>query len=175
MREIIAETNRLQLCVPTMDDLDGLSALWSDAETMRYIGSGVPWTREQVQERIERAIGFCADKGMTFWTVVEESTDTIIGQGGLVPISFNGDEIELGYRLGKDHWGKGYATEIARASAAYGFDALNLDRLVAVCYEQNLPSRAVLKKVGFRKLGQSDVYYGVHALLHECLPYDLVR
>lgn len=174
--EIIAETDRLVLRVPRVEDVEALALMWADPETMRYIGkAGEGWTRAKVVERIERAIRFCDEHGMTFWTVVERETDEIIGQGGLVPIAFNGDEIELGYRLGKSHWGKGYGTEIAWASAAYGFDRLGLDRLVAVTYAENTGSRRVLSKVGFRELGSSELYYDTTTLLHELELVDLVR
>lgn len=175
MRTAIFTTERLILASPDMDDCDALCQLWSDPETMRYIGAGGVWTREQIVARIERAIGMQRDRGMTFWTVVEKDTGEVIGQGGLVPIEFNGPEIELGYRLGKAHWGKGYATEIARASAAYGFDTLGVEALVAVCYAENLPSRCVLTKAGFREAGESDVYYGVNTIVHRMTPSDCVR
>jgi RimJ/RimL family protein N-acetyltransferase len=142
---------------------------------MKYIGAGGVWTREQVVERIDRAINMQRDRGMTFWTVKEIDTGAIIGQGGLVPIDFAGPEIELGYRLGKDHWGNGYATEIARASAEYGFGELGLTDLVAVCYAENMPSRRVLIKAGFTEAGESDAYYGVPTIVHRLNKSDGVR
>lgn len=158
-----------------MEHLDALTGLWSDAETMRFIGKGVPWTRDDVLTRIQRAIHTQAERGMTFWTVVRNDDHTIIGQGGIVPISFNGPEYELGYRLGREHWGKGYATEIARLSRDHAFGPLGLDRLVAVTYQENQASRRVLTKVGFRATGESDLYYGVSSQTYELLatdPYD---
>ena len=173
MRSVVFETDRLELCVPCLADVDALSSYWSDPETMKYLGiNGDVWTREQVVERIERGARFCSEHGMTFWTVVEKATDTVIGQGGLVPIAFNGDEVELGYRFGKGHWGKGYATDVARASAAYGFEALGLDRLVAVSFPENAASRKVLTKVGFEELGESGLYYGKRLILFEMKRVD---
>jgi len=168
MREVVFETDRLELCVPCLSDVDVLAAYWSDPETMRYLGAkGDVWTQAQVVERIERAIRFCNEHGMTFWTVILKESGEIIGQGGLVPIAFNGDEVELGYRFGKEHWGKGYATEVARASAAYGFGQLGIDRLVAVSFPGNVASRRVLTKAGFEELGESGLYYGKTLILFE--------
>lgn len=168
MREVVIETDRLELCVPCIEDVDVLASYWSDRETMKYLGkNGDVWTRQQVVERIERGARNCNEHGMTFWTVVEKETGTVIGQGGLVPIKFNGDEVELGYRFGKAHWGKGYATELAKASAAYGFEKLGLDRLVAVCFPGNVASRSVLKKAGFDELGESSLYYEKTLILLE--------
>ena len=98
---------------------------------------------------------------------MEKAAGVVIGRGGLVPIAFNGDEVELGYRFGKDHWGKGYATEVARASAAYGFEKLGLDRLVAVSFPGNTTSRRVLTKAGFDELGESGLYYEKTLILFE--------
>ncbi len=165
-RDIVIQTDRLLLLVPSMDDCGALHELWSDPETMKYIGAGGVWTRAQIEERLQRAMRTQQEHGMTFWTIIERASGSIVGQGGLVPIEFDGPEIELGYRLGKEHWGKGYATEIARASAAYGFDTLGVDELVAVCYEENLPSRRVLHKAGFHEVGESDLYYGVRTIVH---------
>ena len=165
-RDIVIQTDRLLLLVPSMDDCGALHELWSDPETMKYIGAGGVWTREQIEERLQRAMRTQQEHGMTFWTIIERDSGSIIGQGGLVPIEFDGPEIELGYRLGRDHWGNGYASEIARASAAYGFGALGVDELVAVCYEENLPSRRVLLKAGFHEVGESDLYYGVRTIVH---------
>ncbi len=173
MREVVFETDRLVLCVPCLADVDALAGYWSDPETMRYLGiNGDVWTRQQVVERVERGARFCSEHGMTFWTVVEKASGMVIGQGGLVPIAFNGDEVELGYRFGKAHWGKGYATEVARASAAYGFEKLGLDRLVAVSFPGNGASRKVLTKVGFEELGESGLYYGKVLILFEMRKVD---
>jgi len=173
-KQIIVETDRVALCAPELCHVDALAGLWGDLETMRYIGAGGVWTREQVAERIERAIKMQNDRGMTFWTVVEKATGVVMGQGGVVPIAFDGEEFELGYRLGNAHWGKGYATEIARASAAYAFNALGLDALVAVTYPENHPSRRVLIKTGFREVGESELYYGVPTIVYRMGKNDCV-
>ena len=149
-----------------MSDCEALLGLWNDPETMQYIGDGSVWDREKITERIERGIGMHRDRGMTFWTLIERDSGGVVGQGGLVPIEFNGPEIELGYRLGKAHWGKGYASEVARASVAYGFDTLALDELVAVTDPANLASRRVLIKTGFVEEGESEIYYGVRTIVH---------
>jgi len=167
MREVVVSGSRLDLCVPELHDVDPLAAMWRDPKTMRYIGSGDVWSEDEVRARLERAIETHARTGMTFWTVLDRATSAVVGQGGLVPISFNGDEIELGYRLGREHWGRGYASEIASGSVGYGFGTLGLDRLVAVTYPENAASRRVLEKSGFVGLGMTDKYYGVPCMLYE--------
>ncbi len=166
MNSVIVETNRVVLCRPSMDDVDALFGLWSDPETMRYIGDGNGWPRERIVERTQKAIRVQTERGMCFWTARLKKCGSVIGQGGLVPIAFDGDEIELGYRLGKAYWGKGYATEIARAAAEYGLGELGLTDLVAVCFPENVASRRVLKKVGFVEVGESGLYYGVPTVVY---------
>lgn len=166
MREVITTTARLDLVIPDNADCYPLCELWSDPETMRFIGDGSAWDRDKISQRIERAMRMQRDRGMTFWTLIERDTERVVGQGGLVPIEFNGPEVELGYRLGKDFWGNGYATEIAEASAKYGFETLGLDKLVAVTHHENLASRRVLIKTGFVEEGESDVYYSVPTIVH---------
>lgn len=166
MREVITTTARLELVAPDTVDCDPLCELWSDPGTMRFIGDGSAWDRDKISQRIERAMRMQRNRGMTFWTLIERDTERVVGQGGLVPIEFNGPEVELGYRLGKDFWGKGYATEIAAASAKYGFETLGLNKLVAVTHHENLASRRVLIKIGFVEECKSDVYYGVPTIVH---------
>lgn len=158
--QTIIETERLRLIAPSMDQLDVMCALWSDPETMRYVSSdGRGWTRERVSAWMERQIKSFDESGMSQLTIVNKATREIIGQCGLEPVDFSGPEIELAYQLGKDHWGMGYATEVASACAAYGFDELGIDRYVALTYSENMPSIRVLEKIGFEFLHESDAYY----------------
>jgi len=166
--DIITQTERLTLRVPRVEDVDVLASYWGDAETMRYIGhTGEGWSRETVQQRIEAAIERQRVSGYCFWVVELRDTGEVIGQGGIVPVANQGPEIELGYRLGKAHWGKGYATEIARASAKYAMESIGIERLIAVSYPENAGSRRVLLKVGFEDRGITDRYYDTTCALYE--------
>lgn len=168
MPDIITQTDRLTLRVPSMEDVDVLAGYWGDAETMRYIGKGgEPWSRQTVEQRVAQAIERQRISGYCFWVVEHRDTGEVIGQGGLVPVANEGPEVELGYRLGKPHWGKGYATEIARASARCAFDVIGLERLIAVTYPENVGSRKVLINAGFAELGLTDRYYDVTCMLYE--------
>jgi RimJ/RimL family protein N-acetyltransferase len=168
MTNTIISTDRLVLRVPGTEDVDVLASYWGDAETMKYIGKGgEPWTREMVRERIEAAIERQRVSGYCFWVVELRETGEVIGQGGVVPIANTGPEIELGYRLGKAHWGKGYATEIANASAKHALGSIGLDRLIAVTYPENAGSRRVLVKCGFEDMGITDRYYDTTCALYE--------
>lgn len=167
MRDVVTQNDRVALCAPSPDDVESLAAMWGDPETMKFIGSGATWDIDTVRMRVERAIRTHNETGMTFWTAVDRASGAVIGQGGVVPITFNGDEIELGYRLGRAYWGRGYASAIAALSAEHALGALGLERLVAVSYPENAASRRVLEKTGFTELGLSDKYYGVTSVLYE--------
>ena len=81
----------------------------------------------------------------------------IIGAAGLQHLE-GGPEVEVGYRFLRTHWGRGYATESARASLAFGFEELGLDRIVAVALETNVASRRVLEKCDMQETGLVHVY-----------------
>jgi len=80
-----------------------------------------------------------------------------IGAAGLQHLE-GGPEVEVGYRFLKGHWGRGYATESARAAIGYGFDEIGLERIVAVALESNVASRRVLEKCGLQEIGLTHVY-----------------
>jgi RimJ/RimL family protein N-acetyltransferase len=169
---VVARTERLVLRSPTLADVDALAAMWGDAETMRYVGDGSAWGREKVAERVERAMDTFGRCGMCFFVVERRGDGCVLGQCGVVPIEFAGPEVELGYRFGRAHWGRGYATEAARAAAehaqrACGEGGLGVERLVAVTHPENAASRAVLTKVGFVRVGETDAYYGMRTVLFE--------
>ena len=161
------ETERLILRLLRPDDLDDLCVLFGDPEVMQYIGAGRVWSRDELAERIEAGRSLHLEHGMSFWGVELRSTGELIGQCGLVPIERKGPEIEVGYRLGKRFWGMGYASEGAMASVEYGFEAIGLERIIAVAHPENVVSHRVLEKVGLRRVGPTDRYYSQTTILFE--------
>jgi ribosomal-protein-alanine N-acetyltransferase len=146
-------TERLALRPPTLDDLPAWHAIYLDAEEVWY---GAPRSSlEENRAKLERQIAHHEQHGFGMCTV--ELADETIGAAGLQHLE-GGPEVEVGYRFLKEHWGRGYATESARASIAYGFDEVGLDRIVAVALESNVASRRVLEKCGLREIGLMHVY-----------------
>lgn len=88
----------------------------------------------------------------TEYTFAVEHDREVVGVCGLI-VSDDRREAELGYWIGRPYWGRGYATEAARASVAFAFDWTDVDRVVALPLADNLPSRRVLEKAGFRLTG----------------------
>jgi len=82
--------------------------------------------------------------------VVLKETNRVIGSCGLGPLDFSTDETELFYALRKEYWGKGLATEAARAVLKYAFKTIKIERLVAVTMPANVGSVKVIEKLGLR-------------------------
>src|SRR5271166_3840630 len=101
------ETPRLLLRPFTPGDFDALYELYSDPEVMRYIGNGVK-TREETAERLARMIGHWPKHGLGMWALHEKATGRFIGRCGLCPLA-DTTEIEVGYTLHREFWGRGLA------------------------------------------------------------------
>ena len=153
-------TPRLVLRPFAPGDVDELLTMDGDARVMRYIGTGLgPRTRDEVAASIGRIMDFAArHPGMSLLHASVRDTGRFVGGCGLFPLP-DDSAIEIAYRLPYDCWGQGYATEMARAVMAHGFDTLGLVRIVGVTYPENEPSQRVLLKIGMRAEGEA-VHYG---------------
>jgi RimJ/RimL family protein N-acetyltransferase len=148
-------TERLVLRPPTLDDLPVWHAIYLDAEEVWY---GAPRSAlDENREKLTRQIAHFEQHGFGMCAVDLAATGETIGAAGLQHLE-GGPEIEVGYRFLKAHWGQGYATESAQASLAFGFDELDLERIVAVALETNVASRRVLEKCGLHEIGLTHVY-----------------
>ena len=151
--DVLLETDRLVLRQFTAADLDNLVELDSDPDVMRYITGGRPTPREQVRDEVLPAFlayyERFADYG--FWAAVDKATGQFLGWFHLrPPEGANPDEPELGYRLLRSAWGKGYATEGSRALIRKAFTELGARRVYAETMAVNRGSWRVMEKVGMR-------------------------
>lgn len=155
---IYTETPRLLLRELQATDAPGMFALDSDSEVHRYLGNQPVQTLAQSQEIIAFVRRQYAENGIGRWAVELKETGEFLGWAGLKlirePINGHNNFYEVGYRLIRQYWGHGYATEAAHASVTYGFNALRLPVLYAIADMRNLASRAVLAKVGFQHAGE---------------------
>jgi RimJ/RimL family protein N-acetyltransferase len=151
--QIFLETERLVLRRFTNDDVDNLVELDSDPQVMRFINGGRPTPRDEIENEVLPAfLGYYErSAGYGFWAAVERSTGRFVGwfhfrpAEGALP-----REVELGYRLRRSAWGKGYATEGSRALIDKGFAELGVQRVVAFTMVVNVASRRVMEKAGLR-------------------------
>ena len=153
MAEIVAETERLRL--RTWDDEDEFRFydVMNTPAVMRWLGGLQP--REEWSAGYQRLRAYERDFGFTFWIVERSSDDAILGFCGLKRVNapgaqFPGD-IEIGWRLREDAWGKGYAKEAAIASLDLAFDCFGAPHVVAVTSAQNGPSQGLMIRLGMER------------------------
>lgn len=143
----ILETERLLLREFVPDDIDALAAVISDPETMRFYPE--PRDRAGVESWIERNRRRYRDDGHGLWAMVLKSSGEVVGDCGLARQTVDDvDEIEIGYHVRRDLWGRGLAPEAAAACRDYGFERLGAKQLISLIRPENLPSRRVAEKVG---------------------------
>ena len=148
---VFLETERLVLRQFTEDDVDRLVALDGDPAVMRYITGGRPTPRAEVRDELLPAYlrYYARFAGYGFWAAVEKASGDFLGWFHFRPVAGGpSDEAELGYRLRRAAWGKGYGTEGARALIRKGFTELGVQRVVASTMAVNVASRRVLEKAG---------------------------
>lgn len=148
---IFLETERLILRRFMPGDADNLVALDSDPEVMRYLTGGTPTPRAEIERDVLPAFLHYYERSDSygFWAVIEKATGDFLGWFHFRPLNGSpDDEPELGYRLHKAAWGKGYGTEGSRALIRKGFAELGVRRVVASTYQDNLGSRRVMEKAG---------------------------
>lgn len=150
------ETKRLFLRRMTEDDIDSIFAMRSDADVMRYIRE--PQKREEALNWIKLVSSRWEGEKIGFCSVFLKSTDQFVGWCGLWQLKETG-EIEVGYALLKEFWGRGFAMEASEPFLQYAFTELNLPKIVACANPENIGSRRVMEKLGmtFDHIG---VYYG---------------
>ena len=145
----VIETERLILRPPTKLDLnDWASRIFADPDVIRYM----PKRDMKPYERAERALNvynkLWAQTPVGGWVVFSKSEEQLIGSCEIDSLDETG-EFELGYAFCKVSWGKGIATEAARAVVRFGFETAKLERIMAVVVPENIASWRVLEHLGF--------------------------
>jgi ribosomal-protein-alanine N-acetyltransferase len=142
------DTARLRLRRPTLEDLDGLAALYAKPGPMRFLNAGKPRPYEESRELLGRIMGHWERHGFGYLVVYPVEGGPLIGRCGLKYMLEEPDTVELAYLFDDTHWGRGLATEVSHALLRWGFETLELPRIVAVADPDNLASQRVMQKVG---------------------------
>lgn len=145
------KTERLLLRPLATGDAEAMQVMNADPEVMRYIGTGDPLSPEETQVRTAKAAAHWDEHGWGVFAAVEAETDLLVGWAALATPTFLPEILpvtELGWRMRRDRWGRGYAPEAARAALGFAFGELGLDRVVSCIHSDNSASIRVAEKLG---------------------------
>jgi RimJ/RimL family protein N-acetyltransferase len=147
--KLILETKRLSLRRLVIEDLDELFALYRDPEIRKYFPEGT-LNYNDTKEELEWFLdGHPRHPELGLWATVHKETGKFIGRCGLLPWTIEGQaEVEIAYLLDKAFWGQGLATEAASGILHYGFEQLNLSRLICMIDPENRASQRVAERIG---------------------------
>jgi ribosomal-protein-alanine N-acetyltransferase len=143
----LIESERLYARYLETDDLESYYQLNGDEEIMRYIR---PAKNREETELFLKEVMESYKKENIDWrlALLEKDTDIFVGSFAIIPLD-NTNDLQLGYSLLKEYWGRGYATEITKAGMQYAFNVLGVSFIYGVTEEDNIASQHVLLKCGF--------------------------
>lgn len=152
--KMIIETDRLLIREFVEDDAEAFFSFNSDPEVMRFTGEPPSTSVDLVKKQIRDYPDYRLH-GYGRWAVVYKPDRRVVGFNGLKFLE-DLQEVDLGYRLRSDYWGRGIATESSMAVLRYGFEDLGLKRIIGLVLPENLASIRVLEKIGMRFDGMID-------------------
>ncbi len=151
-------TSRLLLREAEADDLEAWAAsIYADPEVVRYLPRREMTPLARAERTFARYTRLWAERPYGGWLVVDKVEGTLVGHCKLDYLPET-DEVELGYALARRYWGRGLASEAARAATRFGFETAGLQRIMAVLLPENKASRRVLEKAGFVYEGNARYY-----------------
>ena len=148
---IVLETERLILRRLVIEDLNDLFVLYSDPEIRKYFPDGAKNFNDTKEELEWYLNGHPEHPELGLWATIHKETGKFIGRCGLLPWEIDGKlEVEIAYLLDKTYWHQGLATDAALGIMKYGFENLNLSRLICLMHPENLASRRVAERIGMK-------------------------
>jgi ribosomal-protein-alanine N-acetyltransferase len=169
------ETERLILRQISEADLDDWGKqIFGNPEVLRYLPKRDISPRDRAERAFKATNKDWINYGYGEWAVTIKPDPRLIGQCGLISVKETG-ETEVDYSLAKPYWGRGIATEAARACVRFGFENAGLDRLIALAVPENIASRRVMEHVGLTYEKEA-YFFGldvvVYAITHEQFQAD---
>lgn len=150
------QTDRLTLRMFREADFDAYAEMVADPEVARYIGDGQPVSRPMAWRNLAMMVGHWSLRGYGMWAVEERSSGALVGRVGFwQPEGWPG--FELGWMLRRSFWGRGYATEGARAALQFAFTELARPQVISLIHPDNAASIRVALRLGERLLGPTEV------------------
>ena len=169
-------TNRLVLRHWRKEDREPFARMNADPEVMRHFIA--PLDGEASDALLARVAADLDARGWGMWAMEERASGTLLGFTGLSPVPFEAPftpAVEIGWRMVRSHWGRGLATEAARAALAYGFGELGLTEIVAFTFAGNERSRAVMRRLGMTHDAADDFEHPLIREGHPLRPHVLYR
>jgi [ribosomal protein S5]-alanine N-acetyltransferase len=143
------ETTHLLLRGWTPGDAGVLFNILQEEDILRYFPNPAPPSRDKAGDYISRQLANWEQFGYGHWAVVTREDDQVAGWCGLEHLA-ELDETEVAYLLSKRAWGRGFATEAARAAVRFGFETAGLEQIIGLVHPENAGSVRVLEKCGLR-------------------------
>lgn len=153
----IIETERLILRTWKEEDVEPYYQINQDLKVLEYLPG--PMTMEQAQHFIHDMNKQWEKRHYTLWAAEEKASGDLMGFIGLSLLDLGKPfipSVEIGWRLGSDYWGQGYATEGAKAALDYGFNTCQLEEIVAITVMDNKRSQRVMEKIGLKRDARAD-------------------
>lgn len=147
MTAVSIRTRRLLLRRWRQDDLPAFTHINGDPDVTRYL-TGRPMTPDETRDLLAHIERHWAARGFGLWAVEHLADRRMIGFVGLSHHRWYPEDVEVGWRLDRDYWNRGLATEGAAACLVQAFDQLGLDRVISIVHRDNLASRRVMEKNG---------------------------
>ena len=162
------ETPRLVLRMLRQSDLDAYAEMCGDPEVMRFLGNGRPMNRADAWRSLAVMIGHWHLRGYGLWAVEEKATGVLVGRVGFwEPEGW--PAFEVGWTLRRAFWGRGFATEAARACLNHAFRRMGRQHIISLIRVGNLASVRVAERIGERLEGRMELQG------HDTLVYGISR
>ena len=176
MSDVLYETPRLIARRWQDRDRAPFAALNGDPEVMRYFPA--PLTRAESDLMIDGIEARMDKDGFGFPAIERKADGAFVGLVGLAPVRFEAPftpAVEIGWRLAREHWGLGYASEAAWTVLGCGFEHLELDEIVSFTATSNLPSQKVMQAIGMQNNPADDFAHPNLPEGHPLRPHVLYR
>lgn len=159
-------TARLCLRQFEKQDLEAYAKIMGDYEVGKWFPNGKGYMPKEAKKSLDNILGHWSKHGFGIWAITNREK-TLLGRCGLNLIAET-SEVEVDFVVARDNWGKGYATEAAKTTLAYGFEIMKLDRIIALAKPDNSASRRVIEKIGMRYIRDAQ-YWGIICSYYEIL------
>jgi ribosomal-protein-alanine N-acetyltransferase len=169
------DADRISLRWISNQDVDALYNIFSNPEVMRYWSTPPLPDRDAAVDLMNEIQEGFRQQSMLKWGIARRADDALIGTTTLYNLDFNNRRAEMGYALGREHWGQGYMAEALQALLAYCFEALDLRRIEADVDPRNAASIQTLERLGFQREGFLRERWEVDGEIQDALFYGLLR